>query len=207
MRDPLPTFCPLLDRYHVGNHRHQRVIACEPTLSLSKRFQLMTPRYSVDGRHKYERLTDSEIRNLLEIYNVAEEQVSSVFYGLRRQHTPDTLYICPMDKAQLTLAQFEAHCMEHHSTVSCDPACPNRGNKASKNHTNLCRWAVTCHAHASYPSVHSASVAMKHFEDVHLRPRGLQCAHCESVHQDVRTLFRHMSDGRGCINMTEWRRR
>ncbi|PBK91294.1 hypothetical protein ARMGADRAFT_219541 [Armillaria gallica] len=161
----------------------------------------------IDGRHKYERLTDLEIRNLLEIYNVAEEQVSSVFYGLRRQHTSDTLYICPMDKVQLTLAQFEAHCMKHHSTVACDPACPNQGNKAPTNHTNLCRWAITCHAHASYPSVHSTSVAMRHFENMHLRTHGLQCAHCESVHEGVRTLFRHMADGRGCKNMTEWRHR
>ncbi|PBK59639.1 hypothetical protein ARMSODRAFT_1027267 [Armillaria solidipes] len=92
-----------------------------------------------DGRHKYERLTDLEIEKLLEVYNVTADEVPSVFYGLRRQHTPDILYTCPMDEAQLTLAQFEAHCMEHHSTVFCDPACPNRGNNASKNHTNLCQ--------------------------------------------------------------------
>ncbi|PBK58383.1 hypothetical protein ARMSODRAFT_983890 [Armillaria solidipes] len=162
-----------------------------------KTFQLMTLRYSADGRYKYERLTKFEIEKLLEIYNVTADQIPSVLYGLRRQHTPDTLYTCPMDKARLTLAQFEAHCMDHHSTVFCDPACPNRGNNASKNHTNICQWFVTCTAHSSYQCVDSASVVMKHFEDVHLRPHALECPHCESVHKDIRSLFKHMEEGAG----------
>ncbi|KAK0479169.1 hypothetical protein IW261DRAFT_165519, partial [Armillaria novae-zelandiae] len=158
-----------------------------------------------DGKHKYERLTSFQITKLLKIYNVAPDQVPTVFYGLRRQPTPDRIYSCPMDGAQLTLAQFEAHCMESHSTLSCDPACPNRGDKTTKNHTNLCVWFVTCTVHHS-EIVESAAVAMKHFINAHLLPDGLQCAHCDSVHGVVRTLFRHMLNGRRCNGMTEWRR-
>ncbi|KAK0196311.1 hypothetical protein F5146DRAFT_997770 [Armillaria mellea] len=124
--------------YREGNHRPQRVIVCEPTLSLPKKFQLMTSRYSADGRHKYERLTDFETEQLRKVYNVTAEEVPSVFYGLRRQHTSDILYTCPMDGGQFLLAQFEAHCLEQHSTISCGSDCPNRGDKASKDHPNHC---------------------------------------------------------------------
>ncbi|SJL13352.1 uncharacterized protein ARMOST_16794 [Armillaria ostoyae] len=181
-----------------------------PGVKKSKREMQPPPSEShrfTDGRYKYERLTNFEIEELLKIYNVTADEIPSIFYGLRRQHTPDTLYTCPMDKARFTLAQFEVHCMEHHSTVFCDPACPNRGNRESKNHTNICQWFVTCTAHSSYQSVDSASVAIKHFEDAHLRPHALECAHCGSVHKGVRSLFKHMEEGAGCENMTKWRRR
>ncbi|SJL13364.1 uncharacterized protein ARMOST_16806 [Armillaria ostoyae] len=56
-----------------------------------------------DGRHKYERLTDFQIEKLLKIYNVTRDQAPRVFYGLHRQHSPDVLYTCPMDKSQHTL--------------------------------------------------------------------------------------------------------
>ncbi|PBK59631.1 hypothetical protein ARMSODRAFT_1027261 [Armillaria solidipes] len=75
-----------------------------PPFHFWKKFQLMTPRYSADGRHKYERLTDFQIEKLLKNYNVTRDQAPRVFYGLRRQHSLDVLYTCLMDKAQHTLS-------------------------------------------------------------------------------------------------------
>ncbi|KAK0484251.1 hypothetical protein EDD18DRAFT_1112047 [Armillaria luteobubalina] len=79
-------------------------------------------------------------------------------FGLRCQHTLDTIYTCPTDRAQLTLTEFEAHCMEYYSMVACDSAFQSRLlDKTSKIHTNL------------------SMKAMKHFKDVHLIPDGLEC--------------------------------
>ncbi|KAK0199397.1 hypothetical protein DFS33DRAFT_242032 [Desarmillaria ectypa] len=163
-------------------------------------------KFFADGRNKYVRLTDFQINELLKVYNVASHKIPELFFGLQRIHSPEVLYTCPMEacKAEYTLDQLETHYLAHHSTISCDSSCPSRGDKASTNHTSLCRWFISCEDH-EYTATFSATEARAHFEDVHLYPHGVQCPHCGSLHPRLRLLYMHMS-GKGCSGLRKWRR-